>query len=608
MQGIIRTARTLGTLLAFMSAACVSTQYQLPMTAAELSHHAEGAALVAYLSQPTATARVCDPRAAGPHFGKVDDEVRAALLRGFNDGKIPPDLWRACVKSLLETSDQATATALLDDVLTSAASAMESRALEQDAAAQARLDAMEQLYVDRGPGVSAPANTVANTITHMQRDIDRKRLGPVGQSRGTDLLVALDLERNRWNGRPVDASVLDTLQTIGNERILRWAMNRLPDEALRREARRRVIRLHLSASPFPEVKQRAQAVEEAVMTTGANPIVLAEHPPVRGWLDPSAASARAVVVEQHLPEQTARLLSYTSDKPTPAVIPEIPTRGTLHVELRGVSLPVTTCAPDADLDVTPCLAPEAIEADRALAAMDAQGALHVIDSMTEAAAVDVARNGRHLVIPIAVAGQRVAELNCPLQFAAPADLVLSPSGEGAPGPDLGVHVDGLDSNRLIFDVEGGGRSYQAVLEWPDVASFHVVSRGGAGQDGTEGTGGMDGANGSDGQDASCPGSPASNGSAGGDGFERVGRRAGGQRRQGRRPSRDDGRPRGIKGRDHGRAREDGAERGRPRGPGRLRRSRRAGRSRRKRRLRHDVHRCGRTHRLSVEWHGRLGRE
>ena len=517
MPGVIRAAESLGIPLVWMSAACVSTHYQLPMTAAELSHHGKGAALVAYLSQPTATASVCDPRAPGPHFGRVDDEVRTALSRGFNDGRIPPDLWRACVKAFLQTSDQATATGLLDDVLTTATSAVESRALEQDAAAQARLDAMEQLYVDRGPDVSAPANTVANTLTRLQRDIDGKRLGPVGQSRGSDLLVALDLERNRWNGRPVDASALDALQTIGNERVLRWAMNRLPDESLRREARRRVIRLHLGASPFPEVKQHAQAVEQAVMATGANPITLAEHPPVRGWLDPSVASARAVVVEQLLPEQTARLLSYTSGKPTPAVIPEIPTRGTLHVELRGISLPVTTCAPAADLDVTPCLPPEAIEAERALAEVDAQGALHVIDSMAEAAAVALARTGRHLVIPIAVAGQRLAELNWPLQFAAPADLVLSPSGEGAPGPDLDVHVDGLDSDRLIFDVEGGGRSHQAVLEWPDADPFHVVSRGGAGRDGRKGMDGMNGADGVDGQDASCPGSPASNGSAGGDG-------------------------------------------------------------------------------------------
>jgi len=396
---------------------------------------------------------------------------------------------------------------------------MEDSHLEFDAGAQARLDALERLYVERAPGLAARPATVANALSRLQRAVDGKRLGPAGRPRATDLVAVLQLEQGRWQGRPVDAAALDALAQAGEERTLRWAIDRLPEDVQRGEARRRVIRLHLDASPFPEVREHAAAVEEAVLATGVDAVSLADHPPVRGWLDPATATARAVVVQQRLLEQSARLLGYTGDAPTPAVIPALPIRGTLHVELVGLSLPVTVCAPPRELDVTPCLAPEAVQGSGPLVAVGADGLLHVSDAIAEDAAVALARHGPRLVESLLVAGRPVAELSWPVTFAAPADLVLSAEGAGARGPDLDVRVDARVPRRLIYAVDDGRRSYQAVVErtGPEARGFQVVSRGASGSAGLDGSSGSDGSGGADGMSASCPSFSGGDGSAGGNG-------------------------------------------------------------------------------------------
>lgn len=496
---------------------CAAKGYPLPMTAAELSGYGEAAALVAYLSQPAASASVCDLHAQGPHLSRLDDDTRKALDGGLRDGKIAPGLWSRCMAALLQAADPRTATALVDDVLQAALDTIHDPHLEFDAGLQARVDALQQVYLERGAGLAATPDTVDRGLSLLQRDVDRKGLGPVGQRRAEDLLAMLNLERAQWQGHPMDAQVMDALQEAGDERTLRWAIARLPGEPLRAEARRRVIRLHLRASPFPEVRQRASTVEDAVMRSGANPVSLADHAPVRGWLDPSVASAQEVLVEQRLPEQSARLLGYSSDRPTPSLLPELPTRGSLHVELRGIPRPVTVCAPASELDVTPCLPPGEVRLDTPLASIDRDGVLHFTDSITEAVAVTLARRGRRLSLPFVVAGRRVAALDWPLSFATPADLILVGASAGSPGPDLEVEVDARDPGYLVYSVSNGWRLYQAVVERNQARSFHVVSRGATGSPGASGSPGWDGSAGADGSSASCPSFPASDGSRGGDG-------------------------------------------------------------------------------------------
>ena len=154
---------------------------------------------------------------------------------------------------------------------------------------------------------------------------------------------------------------------------------------------------------------------------------------------------------------------------------------------------------------------------------DGDGVLHFADSIAEAAAVNLAYQGRRLVLPFTAGGQRVASIDWSLTFAVPADLVLAGAGAGAAGPSLTIRVDSRDPTRLIYAVSGGPRPLQAVLEREDARSFHVVSRGATGQAGASGSSGFDGSSGSGGSSASCPSFSGPDGSRG--------RRIGGWRRR-----------------------------------------------------------------------------
>src|SRR5581483_12351084 len=106
---------------------------------------------------------------------------------------------------------------------------------------------------------------------------------------------------------------------------------RLPDAGLRQQAQRRVIRLHIAASPLPEVRDNARAVEDTVLAQGRYPVSSAEHPPVRATLDPQRVPLRGVLVRQEVMRQTVTLLGYSGDRPGVSVLPEVALRGALQI-------------------------------------------------------------------------------------------------------------------------------------------------------------------------------------------------------------------------------------------------------------------------------------
>ena len=77
----------LGLLLGVGLSACSNEiTFPMPMTAAELSGYGSGPALVAYLGQPDASARVCDQHAQGPHIRLPDATLREAFIHGLTSG------------------------------------------------------------------------------------------------------------------------------------------------------------------------------------------------------------------------------------------------------------------------------------------------------------------------------------------------------------------------------------------------------------------------------------------------------------------------------------------------------------------------------------------
>src|SRR5579864_6006186 len=89
-------------------------RFPTPFTSDEMAKDGTGAALVHYLHQPGATAAVCAPSGAGPHFRSRDPEDFEALTGGLVDGRVRPDLWQRCAMLMLEGRPPGEAALLLD--------------------------------------------------------------------------------------------------------------------------------------------------------------------------------------------------------------------------------------------------------------------------------------------------------------------------------------------------------------------------------------------------------------------------------------------------------------------------------------------------------------
>ncbi|HJZ88745.1 MAG TPA: hypothetical protein VKN99_26420 [Polyangia bacterium] len=510
----MRAASRLGLLV--LASGCVE-HFAMPMTASQLAQSPSGAALVAYLGQPDASATVCDLDAAGAHLTIADQDVRAALVDGLAAGRVEPPIWRSCVDAILRTADRESAASLLDAIGRSYRKLLADSHFERDPAMQARVAAMHEVYLERTNGVAPHDRVMSELLADLRQALDKRRLGPIAVRYGADLLATVDLERGNLRGRPVDVAVLDQLLAAGDEGQLRRCGQRLPDPGLRTEARRRVVRLHIQASPYPEVHENAAAVEQAVLKTGSNRISAAEHRPLRGWIDAARLTVRGVLLRQNVSQQMVTLLGWTSDRSALSVLPQLPLAGALEVELEGIGRPVTLCLPAEALDPSPCLAAADVRIASPLMYLDRDGAFHFVEHVAAADGASLAQKAQGLVLPIAVAGRPLLTLDWDLRFERPADLVLSGPEPGGAGPDLHVRVGRGQAERLIYSVKSGGWQYWAVVEPSDAAAFHVESRGGGGFTGLSGSTGSDGSSGLDGTNASCPMSRGSDGARGGDG-------------------------------------------------------------------------------------------
>jgi hypothetical protein len=500
-------------LIGLGAAGCVAP-FPRPMTAGDLAKLDSGDALVAYLHAPGASPAVCDLRAAGPHLTHFDAVVAAALIGGLADGRIQPDLWRGCADRVLAGAPPAGAAALFNAVAHGYRDLLRQHDLETSPELQARLAAMQTHYIDRPTGIDADPRSVGPAFEELRRAYFGGRLGPVTARFAAELLAVVDLEHGRYGGQPVDVARLDDLAARGDAALLHRFADRLPTEALRAEARRRVVRLAIAASPYPEVRTDAAEVETRVLKDGFNRISLATQPAARASLDAPKIAAGGVVVRQDIANQRSTVLRF--GEPTGlSVLPELSFRGALWVDVSGISRPVTLCQPPRMLDPSPCIAPEDVAIDNPLAYLDRGGAFHFVDRINAPATLALARAGHAFALPISVGGRRVASQQWPLAFQRPENLILS--RESADGPDLTVTIERADASRFALSVTGGGASHVAILEAEDLPAFRVVSRGATGTSGSDGMNGMDGSNGFDGSSAGCPSSGGGDGSRGGDG-------------------------------------------------------------------------------------------
>jgi hypothetical protein len=485
-----------------------------PMSAADLARLDSGAALVAYLGQRDASPAVCDPRSGGPHMARFDRDTSAALVRALEDGQIDPQIWRRCADAVVDGGSREEVVSLIDAAADGYRALATDRALETSPALQARLAVLQAGYIERPTGKDRDPATTAQGFDELRRAFFQGRFGPVAARFVGELLSVVDLERGRYGGRPVDRAAIDDIAARRDETLLRRFADRLPAPELRDEARRRLIRLAIAASPFDEVKAQAEEVEARVMREGVNRISLAQQPAARATLDAKKLPARNVLVRQDVPHQTAALFGY-SNGGTLSVVPAVSLAGALWVDVAGLSRPITICQAPRRFDPTPCIAAGDVTIENPFAVADPDGTFHFRDRVSEVEAVGATGAKNWFPLPIAVGGHRLSSFGWPLRFERPADLVLSP-GFGR-GPDLKVAVSRVDPTVLAFTVTNGGSIYRAVVEKSDLPAFHVISRGAAGAPGLDGMAGSDGMAGFDGSSASCPSMSGGDGTRGGDG-------------------------------------------------------------------------------------------
>jgi hypothetical protein len=276
-------------LVGLVAVAACATSFHAPMTAAELVRAHDASALIVYLGQPSADPAVCDAAAAGPHI-VVDDAVDRTLVDALRDGKIPPPIWRACADRILASGDRAGRAHLLDEILRSYPQLLAAPAIEHDPAVQARLAALEGAYEARAPEIIAHPDVAAALAVDLYQQVSGPALGAFARRSANEMATTLSLERGSWGDRVIDVGLLDQLAAQHNEAALARIAARLPDAALRSEARRRVIRLRIAASPYPEVREDAAHVEAVMMELGNNPVSPRLQPPTAS-LPPACRSS-----------------------------------------------------------------------------------------------------------------------------------------------------------------------------------------------------------------------------------------------------------------------------------------------------------------------------
>jgi len=493
--------------------------YPSPFTAQDMAKFGTGDALVHYLRQPGATAAVCDRKNDGPRFRGSRAEDLSDLTDGLVGGEVPPDLWQRCAMIMLESSAPDEASSLLDAMAHAYRKLLGHGALETDPQEHARLDALHRAFLLRRRGTAPHPEAVADDIARLREALAKGRLGPVASKYGAEVLDTIDLERGLWKGAPLTVATLDALEKDRDEALLRRIALRAPDETIEREARRRIVRLHIAAATSPDVRQHAADIEAAVMASGRNPVDTTRHAPSAAWLDEGHVKVRGVLVRQDLWKQTATLLAYEGEQPGASVIPSLNLRGALYARIDGLKDPVTLCAPPDALDVTPCLLPAAIKPKVPIVYVDAEGLLHFVERVTSRDAMRLVYDTPNLPLPFEVGGRTLLTIEWPIVFEQPEPLVFSGPTSGR-GPDLRVVIERRYSPRLIFEVSSPQGKLAGVVEARDAESFLIASRGGAGTPGARGMDGSNGSSGSPGMPASCPGSPGGqggNGSPGGNG-------------------------------------------------------------------------------------------
>jgi hypothetical protein len=480
------------------------------VTAADVARFDSASALVAYLGQRDASPAVCDTRAPSAHISQFDRYRADALVAGLEEGKIDPEIWQRCVAAALDSDASREVAAIVGAIGHGYRRLATDDTIETSPAVQARIAALQAAYIGRPAGKNGDPQDMTNAFEELRRRFIARRFGPVAARFVGELLGVVDLEQGRYGGRPVDDASIGEIAARSDANLLRRFADRLPSQDLRDQSRRGLIRVHIAASPFAEVRAQAAVVEERVFREGVNRVSLAAQPVARASFDNDKFPVRTVLARQNIQQQTVTLLGSAGGSEL-SVVPSLSLVGALWIDVAGVSRPITICQAASSFDPTPCVAGSDVTLENPTAAVDSRGSFQFRDRVTESELIAMTGTRGWFPLAIDVGGKRMVTLRWPLRFESPNALLLGG------GPDLNVAIRRADPALFSFTVTDGGSRYQAIVEKSDLAAFRVVSVGNMGSDGSSGSDGFDGTPGMDGSSASCPMTSGSSGGNGGDG-------------------------------------------------------------------------------------------
>jgi hypothetical protein len=508
-------------LVGFLVCGC-APQFPSPMTAAQLVQYNSGPALVAYLAQSDASPTVCDLHALSPHVPRMTADLRAALVDGMVEGKINPVLWRRCAEVLLERLPRDEIPPLFDELERAYRKILADSDLERNPSLAGRLATLHRFYLERPAGLDGNPSVRETLSEEIRTALAKGKLGPVAAHFGQELVATFDVESGRWQGRAVDAAMMDELAASGNEMTLTRFVERLPSPELREQAQRRIVRVHIALSPFHEVRDAAAAVEETVIREGHNRVALGKHPLLSASLDARKTLVRGVLVRQRVWDRTATLLGSAAGRSNLSVLPELSFRGALWAKLQSMSRPVSLCGHKRDLDPSPCIAVEDVTVDNPVAYRDREGDFHFKDHVDLSEVMALAKN-KNFVLPVRIGGRAAVSLDWGLSYEPTDDLAFNETVSGRAGPRLKVRAELPTATRFVFSVSAPQGTYAVVVDESNLHDFHIASRGAAGSPGATGSSGSPGAAGSECSDGEQggDGGAGENGGPGGDGGEVV---------------------------------------------------------------------------------------
>ncbi|MFT3712152.1 MAG: hypothetical protein QM817_31295 [Archangium sp.] len=478
-------------LVAVFTFAGCKHQFPLPYTLEQLNEDSArwpGDALVHYLTQDNADVAVCG---SGP-LQRLDEQLAEPFVEALREDTLAPQRWGACGKLLVPAIPPATREFLLGRL------AKVVLALLEDPKGAERLIAVNEVLDAR------PREPSASLDVLMKR---MNEVNPASPPVFYALMTTLELDHGQYGGQPLTTELINTAQ---DDLVLTRMASRVPSASLREDAKRRLVRLRIERSDWPEVKARADEVEKALMATGrwAQPVksLALERPELPMPLPFN------VKIRQNTYKQVAALVAPGPEHDE--VMPAFDLKPHLRFAVK-YSKPLALCEAAEAMRVEPCIDAREVEFAGAMR-VDGEGVARLPDSMPMQQVFELARSGEGLLVAVRLSGKLVTSLSVPVQFLEPSASYFSGS-TGQVGPAVNVMATSAGDYLLLEGVSQSAERRFVVVPKMTSRAFEFGSRGGDGQNGTDGYRGSDGSRGVSGSSATCPSSPATSGGSGGNG-------------------------------------------------------------------------------------------